>query len=275
MVRFGSFPTAFALAALGVFTVSGAAQASDQNQPAPPKMKVVSPKSQNMSFPWNSLNTTSPAIEIRPADQLSQKDHDLLGVAEPMIAEQAGLEGMEFNEGNWTPRQIVCTSLPAHLFLRFTRNEGAGDVSEFSASVPRNGQGRIRVIPIERRGYSLFSPAPINPVTIAAFNAIRAEEPPGEEPSWLGIGLCYAALAGANPHVGEPDSSSDPEDLAAPPSLRILKQGALVGFVDTEALPRPMKWTLMFDAKGKLIKASLAPSPSPIIRRRPIASAGP
>ncbi len=239
-------------------------------------MKVVSPKTQPVPFPWNSLNTKiSSTIEIRSAGQMSQKDRDLFTVAEPMISEQAGFAGMEFNQGSWTYEQIACPSLPAHLFLRFSRNEGAGDVSEFSASVPRNGHGRIRVIPIERRGYSLFSPAPINPITISAFNAIRAEAPPGEGPNWLGIGLCYAALAGADPRVGKPDSSSDPENLAAPPSLRILKQGALIRFTDIEARPRPMQWTLIFDAKGTLLKASRASSASPIARKRRIASSGP
>jgi hypothetical protein len=91
-------------------------------------------------------------------------------------------------------------ALPEHLFLRFTRNDGAGDVSLFSASIPR-GEGRVRIIPIQRRGYSLFSPAPINAMTISAFNHIRDEERSDQAPDWLGTGLCYAALAGAHPQA--------------------------------------------------------------------------
>ena len=71
-------------------------------------------------------------------------------------------------------------------------------MSVFSASVPRNGAGRVRIVPILKRGYSLFSPAPINALTISAFNHIRAEEGEAANSDWLGNALCYAALAGSH-----------------------------------------------------------------------------
>ena len=73
-------------------------------------------------------------------------------------------------------QKIACPRLTNHLFVQFTRNNGNGDVSIFSASIPRNGMGRIRIVPILKRSYSLFSPAPINSMTISAFNHIRSEE---------------------------------------------------------------------------------------------------
>ena len=151
------------------------------------------------------------AIEFRSYDQMSRQDRDLAADAESAIGERAGFAGLEFNQGKWNYQQIVCPALPNHLFLQFTRNNGTGDVSVFSASIPRGGDGRVRIIPILRRGYSLFSPAPINALTISAFNHIRAEEHSDEPPDWLATGLCYAALAGAHPQVGPPEETEDQE----------------------------------------------------------------
>ncbi|MGH9520491.1 MAG: hypothetical protein ACRD2D_12615, partial [Terriglobales bacterium] len=62
----------------------------------------------------------------------------------------------------------------------------------------------MRIIPILKRSYSLFAPAPINALTISAFNHIRVEEHGSDKADWLEDGLCYAALAGANPAVTSP-----------------------------------------------------------------------
>ena len=57
----------------------------------------------------------------------------------------------------------------------------------FSASIPRGGEGRVRIIPIVRKGYSLFSPARIGALTIASFNRIHSEEEnTGWRANWLG-----------------------------------------------------------------------------------------
>jgi hypothetical protein len=148
--------------------------------------------------------------------------------------------------------------LPNHLFLQYARNRGAGDRSVFTASIPRGGSGRVRIIPILRRGYSLFSPAPINALTIATFNHIRAEEPSGLTPGWLATGLCYAALAGARPQIG-PSEVSDVRKLPDAPtgSLVIpLHGGAVIRFTDVAAPSRPMEWTMTFNGSGKLLKAT-------------------
>jgi hypothetical protein len=157
------------------------------------------------------------SIELRSPEQMSQADRNLVAQAQPAIAERASFAGMEFDRGKWDFQQLMCPALPNHVLLRFTRDGGAGDVSVFSASIPRGGTGRVRVIPIQRRGYSLFSPAPVNALTIYTFNRILGEEPAEPAPALLTTGLCYAALAGASPKVAPLDAGqSISETLTIP-----------------------------------------------------------
>ncbi len=194
---------------------------------------------------------------------MTRKDLDLEADAESTIRERAALAGMDFEQGKWNYRQVLCPVLPNHILLKFTRNNGAGDKSVFTASIPRNGEGRVRIVPILLRSYSLFSPAPINALTISAFNRIRAEEQLDGTPDWLTTGLCYAALAGTQPQVastpqeaGEQRFSSDQSAVMEVPG----HGGATVRFTDLEAAPKAMAWTLVFDAQGKLLKAAHRPA---------------
>lgn len=255
---------AFALVAAAALSIPAPGQSAGERvtgQSPAPRIKITSPKSQSALFPWNSLNAQSPSyIEFRSPDRMTEQDRSLEMDAEASIAERAEASGMDFNRGKWNSRQIVCTALPNHLLLRFTRDQGPGDVSEFSISIPRYGKGRAWIIPIERRGYSPFSPAPVNPRTIAIFNRIRGEEPAGETPGWLNISLCYAALAGADPRSGEPNGASG--GSAPPPTLRTLESGAVVRFTDVAARPRPIEWSLTFDDKGNLLKTACTRAPA-------------
>jgi hypothetical protein len=201
-------------------------------------------------------------VEIRSMDQIPEKDRELEADAESSIGEHAAFFGIDFNQGKWSYRELVCPALPNHIFLRFTRDSGAGDVSLFTASIPREGDGRVRIIPIRLRGYSLFSPAPINALTISAFNHIRAEENPDRAPDWLGTGLCYAALAGG--HAQAADLTPSPESQKFPAAIPAMVQiqvqgGAVVEFTDTAANPKLMQWTMIFDGKGRLLKATHFP----------------
>jgi len=63
---------------------------------------------------------------------MTQQDRGLEADAESSISERAGFAGLEFNQGRWNYRQVVCPALPNHLLLQFARNNGAGDVSVFS-----------------------------------------------------------------------------------------------------------------------------------------------
>ena len=262
MVRLGSpflVLTTVALLAAPVFI-------SAQEAAAPPpsgKVRIVPPLKEAQPFsPDTRAGLPGMAIEFRPADQMTEKDKLLAADAESSIAEHAGVNGFDLEDGKWTSEQIVCPALPGHLFLQYRRNNGVGDVTVFSASIPRGSEGRVRIVPILKRGYSLFSPAPINALTISAFNHIRAEEPETANRSWLGNGLCYAALAGAHPEV--PRADEYPElhkpvpEVTAMLSVRT-DEGEVIRFADKAAKPKPMLWTMTFTRKGRLVKATHSP----------------
>jgi len=229
--------------------VEDAAQYSGKQLPA-------ALKSSPFSF-GNGKSGVAQSIRFLSSDEMSREDHDLVADAQSAIEELAGFQNMEFENRDWTYREVVCPALPNHMFLRFTRDDGTRQMSIFSAAIPRNGNGRVRIIPIVRKGYSLFSPAPVAALTMAAFNRIRTEEGTSATPDWLGTGVCYAALAGANPKVGDMTMGDNNDPSAVfPPTLTITAGGgAIVSFVDVEAMPKPMQWTMTFDPRGKLLKA--------------------
>lgn len=211
-----------------------------------------------------------------PAGEMKQSDRLLAADAETSVAEHARWYGFVLGDGSWSYQQVVCPALPGHLFLQYTRNNGVGDVTVFSASIPRNGEGRVRIIPILKRSYSLFSPAPINSITISAFNHIRAEEPGDTASGWLGNGLCYAALAGAHPmllpETAEPTLHNPIP--AVTPVLVISGHGTeVIEFADAAARPRPMQWIMTFDKKGKLVKAAHSVAPESAVHPVPHKSA--
>ena len=263
------------LAAAFVATVCARAvcQMTPAEPASAPKVRVV-PAEKLIPFSTAS-DVRVDSIEFRTADQMTRKDSDLVADAQSSISEHAGLMDLEFNQGKWTYEQVVCPALPNHVFLRFRRNNGTGDVTVFSASIPRGGEGRVRIVPILLRGYSLFSPAPINALTVSAFNHIRAEEHYDTAPDWLGTGLCYAALAGGHPRATLMPVIFDSEKfpLAKPAMLETSSSGVVVSFADLAAAGRPMQWTMTFDHKGKLLKATHRPAdmlPTKVIHPQPL-----
>ena len=146
MERFRILPIGVAVAALAIVSVPLAAQAAKQSSPDMRSQGMREGKpiiEAERSAPF-ATGRERPAgmkgVEFRPADEMSQEDRDLEAGAESSIAERAGFQDLEFNEGKWNYQQIVCPALPNHLFLRFTRNNGIGDQSVFSVSIPRNGR---------------------------------------------------------------------------------------------------------------------------------------
>jgi hypothetical protein len=264
MKQFRVFPIVLIAVIVAAVCPHAPAQTEEDSSTARLKVKVVRPHEQPMPFlPGAGTSGQVHSIEFRTAAQMSQKDRDLFADAEAAISERAGFAGLEFNQGQWSTLQIVCPALPNHLLLRFTRNDGAGDVSLFSASIPRDSAGQVRIVPIQRRGYSLFSPAPINALTISAFNHIRAEEPSENNSDWLVTGLCYAALAGARPQVDLfPEDAVDRKPMVAMPAIMQIpgKGGAIIRFSDVAASSQPMEWTMTFNGKGRLLKASHSPA---------------
>jgi hypothetical protein len=227
----------------------------------PPAEKLVVDKTRPAPFMTSGSSGRAQPIEYRTLEQMTAQDRLVAANAESSVAEHTKYANLEFNQGNWSYEQVVCPALPQHVFLRFLRNNGVGDVSMFTASIPRGGEGQVRIIPIQLRGYSLFSPAPINAMTVAAFNKIRSEENPDHAPvpEWLGVGLCYAALAGGHPQLPPAVDDTTPKKLIAE-DKGILDVsdggGAVMTFNDVSQPGRTMNWSLTFDQKGKLLKAS-------------------
>lgn len=257
-----------------MFCVHSRAQKSSDSTPLPYPVKPVPSASQGTPYTtvplppvevysMSSFNTHAGAgqssIEYRSADQMDAADSDLVAKAQPSIRDGATFAGIDFDKGTWTYQQLVCKALPGHLFLLYKQSNGPGDVSQFSAAIPRSGEVHVRIIPVQRRGFSMFSPAPVNQLDIAKFNRIRADEALTQAPDWLAVSMCYAALTGPGLQVSWPSNKPAAKDapLAFPPMLEVETNGdSMVRFVDVATPGQPMQWALTFDAKGHLIKVA-------------------
>lgn len=226
---------------------------------AVPREKVIPAREHTLLFTQDPVKAgVTDRVWSLAEDEMAPQDKAEAANSQAAVGERAAFLGLGFDRGQWTYEQIVCPALPNHLFLKYTRSNGADDVSVFSASVPRGGEGRVRIIPIQMRGYSLFSPAPVNALTMSAFNRIRAEERASggdDAPDWLGTALCYAALAGAGRIGGGPAQGSTAKAESVSTAAMELEPagGATLSFSD--ASPRPMEWTMVFDRRGTLLKA--------------------
>lgn len=230
------------------------------------KARPIAPVPVSPAFSPNAPDSARiDPLEFRSVDEMTTEDRSLAANADARIRESATLAGIEFDHGKWTHQQLVCRALPDDVFLLFENDNGPGDRSLFSVAIARGSSGRVRIIPIERRGYSLFSPAPVNALTVAAFNRIRADEPENKSADWLATALCYAALAGARPAVtpSQKDPTGNNVGLAFPPTLEVDTNGdSTVRFVDVAPPRNPSQWALTFSAKGQLIKVDHFATPS-------------
>src|ERR1700751_175171 len=152
MVRFGHIPAVLIAAVVLFLSAPLLAQAGPgQAGGIPSKVRTVPPAANPRPFSIVGPRVKSvPSIEFVPADQMSQGDRLLTSNDESSIAEHAEINGFNLDQGRWSYQQIVCPAFPNHLFLRYTQNNGVGDITVFSASIPRNGEGRVRVIPIQK-----------------------------------------------------------------------------------------------------------------------------
>ncbi len=237
---------------------SDSSGASYKTRPLP-ATEIIAPFSLDAS-----TSTGVNPIEYLSESQMTEMDRNLETSAEPSILERATMAGIEFDKGNWSYEQLACQALPGYVFLLFQENNGAGDRSFFSAAIPRNGEGRVRIIPIQRRGYSLFSPAPVNALAIATFNHLRADEPARKPADWLSTALCYAALTGGHPDTSPLAKKSADANLGLsfPPTIEVESDGgAIIRFVDESTARQPMQWALTFSSTGKLLKVARSATP--------------
>jgi hypothetical protein len=206
---------------------------------------------------------------------MTEADRNLVLVNEAEIARRAELQGFgldaaransagdKVGKGSWGFEQAVCPVFPDHLILEYSRDNGGGDVTLFSVAIPRgtaNG-GHVRVIPVRRRSYSLWTPASSNALTLNDFNHMVSEGGKGVDPDWLTLGLCYAALAGGHVRAAlVPASDSDEVyPLFAPATLSVSgKGGAEIHLADVTHYPQPkvkaMDWVFDFSQNGRLLK---------------------
>jgi hypothetical protein len=212
---------------------------------------------------------------------MTAADRELAEADQDEIARRAGLQGFDLihesrgrrDGASWGYEQAVCPVFPEHVILEYSRDNGEGDVSLFSAVLPR-GEGHVRVIPGRRRSYSLWTPVSSNALTINDFNHMVLEGHDGLNPDWLTLGLCYAALAGGHVRAALVPRSAAEEiyPLVAPAMLMVgNKGGAEVRFADATPKTKAMDWVLSFDVKGRLMKVRHVASAELV--RKPVAGA--
>ena len=225
-------------------------------------IRQLHPKPFATPFPINAHTGRREELEFLAPEQMTAADRDLALANEAEIARRAGLQGFGLahagsGEGSWGYEQAVCPVFPDHLILEYSRSNGANDVTLFSAVIPRGGEGHVRVIPVRRRGYSLFTPSASNALTLNDFNHMVKEGGAGVSPDWLTLGLCYAALAGGHVRASLlPQTASDEVyPLFLPAKLTVSAKGdAQVHFVDVTPHTKAMDWILTFAPNGRLLK---------------------
>ncbi len=242
------------------------------------KVREIHPKPTPTPFPLDVSAGRVETLEFRAPDKMSEADRLLVGANEGEIARRARLHGFDLDGGDgrsWGYEQAVCPVFPDHVVLEYSRDNGRGDVTLFSAVIPR-GEGHVRVIPVERRGYSLWTPASSNALTLNDFNHILKEEGRGLSPDWLRLGLCYAALSGGHVRAALRARTGLDEvfPLRTPARLVVTRKGgAQVRFVDTtgndERRTKATDWVLYFAQSGRLLKVKHTDGPE--LRERSVA----
>lgn len=230
--------------------------------PAPSK-PFISP------FLTDTQSTSASILDYRPVEQLNAGDRALLKSSLSRIVALANEQGFDFQgqesedgQSGWIARQAVCSALPNHLLIHYVQAPGTRSEASFTVALPRDGVGRIHLAPVERRGFTLYTPSRRNRLTVVIFNDLLREDKDTARADWLGLGLCYAALAGdhveavtalspsSQPSTGIPQPTYTTASLSLswkqPPSI------TFVGLPPGGATAR--QWTLIFTPNGSLHK---------------------
>jgi len=272
MIRINAWVSNLGLIAAMASGVRGAAQVTRQ-EPGGNSGKVVHAVDAANLVPF-ALNATAPeggdGVDFRSAQAMTSEDRNAIDKAWPAMEKKAAENGFDLDRKGWTYKQVVSPAFSKHVLLLFSHDGPSGELSEFSAIVPRIGVEPLRVIPILRRGYSPYSAPQENPSTMAAFNQALASERAHEKPYWLSVSVCYAALSGADAVVpfAQTDKGGDSPAAWAPiPSLHAEDDGGVVARFETEEAPgRYTTWELTFDHNGNVIKAETSQVKTPVLR---------
>lgn len=227
-------------------------------------VREIHPTPTPTPFPLDAHTRTVPELEFLAPERMAAADRALVDQDAAEIARRAGLQGFALDrESGWGYEQAVCPVFPDHVILEYSRNNGAGDVTLFSVVLPRGTAqgGHVRVIPVRRRSYSLWTPAASNALTLNDFNHMVSEGGNGLDPDWLTLSLCYTALAGGHVRAELVPTSRAEESypLFVPAKLSVSgRGGAEIHLADTTHYPDPkakaMDWVLTFAQSGRLLK---------------------
>jgi hypothetical protein len=271
---------------------SGMAQKAD----AKPQVQVVDgiktwvpyPKPPQSPFPLDGRGRNIQSLEFLTPGQMSAGDARFAENAQTAIAERAAHQGFDLWDhvgtapGEWGYEQAVCPAFPDQMILEYSRDRGNGDISLFSAIIPRGNEGHVRVIPVRRRSYSLWTSTPTNALTLNDFNHLVKESPNGLDPDWLTIGLCYAALAGGHVRAALHPLSAAEEvyPLFVPAKLTSFSTtGAEVRFADisryTDPKAHAMEWVMNFAQSGRLLNVKHVVAGEIVVRTLPPTQAEP
>lgn len=252
--------------------VCGAAQAREV-KPSSGTETVTHPVDAASLVPF-SLDATAPGgaegVEFRSAGAITPQDRQAISKAWAAMAKKAAENGFDLDPRGWTYEEIVSPAFSRHVLLLFLHDGSSGERSEFSAIVPRKDTEPLYVIPILRRGYSPYSPAEGNPLTMAAFNQALASERAHEKPYWLWISACYAALSGTQvilPSAKTNEGEDDAAGWATTPSLHAEDDGSAVARFAVEGTPgRFAAWELTFDRNGNVVRVVVSQVTAPKLK---------
>lgn len=243
------------LVAAGMSGLGQSPPSSSSGLPPGVTVKRLHPRPTGAIFPLKDQTPARAQLEFRAPDQMTTADRQLVETNQGEIARRATFQGFNLDSGGgWGYEQAVCPVFPNHLILEYSRIDGRGDVTLFSVVVPR-GEGHVRVIPVRRRSYSLWTPSSSNALTLNDFNHMVAEGGSGLSPDWLTLGLCYAALAGGHVRSALVSEQPDQFPLYPPPLLLLESDGtAQIKFTDVTPGVRAMEWKMEFTRTGRLQK---------------------
>lgn len=201
------------------------------------------------------------SLEHRTLEAMDTADREILNRRRKGLIIAAEIYGYDITSGNWTVDQAICPEFPGTVLLHYLEKFPDGKESLFTALIPREGGGRIRVVPVLYRNASPYRPATKNPANYALFNELVpadvAKKDAGPGGNWLSLGVCYAEMVGGRPNVpDEPDL--DVATIKAP--VAAVRLDAVTGqtqiqFSDRDAQKVYTIWTISFDGKGRVTDA--------------------
>lgn len=202
------------------------------------------------------------SFTILQPNAMSAADAELVHAKQREIAGEAAFWGYHLNAASWDYDQVECPDMPDRVMLHYRSRSQAGAEWLFTALVPR-GKGRVLIVPVLYGNATPVRPAPEAERTISVFNqavpaeiAAQAGQPDGP---WLNLAMCYAALAGAEPHVPE-RTDEDPGLMRAPVPTFRMSEGTVaqtIQFTDRNTPQTYRVWTLGISQKGRITAAAV------------------